>query len=181
MNEIFNPDQVDEIFGLNDIERRKAISENRPTNYSVVRPELLNHLYEAMYLQRLREPDSQKWSFQIQGSRELCGATQMGDEKVTLSFSKTRSNDKRETVEPGFDLVFVGTGYTRQAHAEILQPIQHLLEDTYSSVERDYRLKLKKGVVGPDCGIWLQGCCETSHGVSQIIQPLSTFIGYSIW
>lgn len=107
-----------------------------------------------------------KWRFQIQASRELCGVTETENGKMALHFSATNSSDKREIVESGFDLVFVGTGYTRNSHVAILQPIQHLLQDSFSSVERDYKLKFKEGVIEADCGIWLQGCCEASHGVS---------------
>ena len=125
-----------------------------------------------MYHQRLRDPDKGKWPFQIQGSRELCEATETEDGKVTLHFIAPKRSESSETVESGFDLVFVGTGYTRNVHAQILQSIQYLIEDSFSSVERDYRLKLKQGAVDSDCGIWLQGCCEASHGVSCIFSPL---------
>ena len=165
VNEIFDPDRVDEIYALEDTERSKAIADNRPTNYSVVRPELLDRLYEDMYHQRLRDSDKEKWRCQIQGSRELCDATETEDGKITLRFIAPKSNSS-EFVESGFDFVLVGTGYTRDVHAKILNPIRHLFEDSFNSVERDYRLKLKVGAVQPDCGIWLQGCCEASHGVS---------------
>jgi L-ornithine N5-monooxygenase len=33
-------------------------------------------------------------------------------------------------------------------------------------VSRDYRVKFAEGSVGPGSGIWLQGCCEATHGVS---------------
>ena len=119
-----------------------------------------------MYHQRLREPDIKKWPFQIQGSRELCDAKETDDGKVALRFIAPNSSDMRDIEESGFDLVLVCTGYTRDAHIGILEPIQHLLKDSFNSVERDYRLKFKQGVVDAGCGIWLQGCCEASHGVS---------------
>jgi len=171
VNEIFDPDRVDEIYALEDSERYKTIAENRPTNYSVVRPELLDRLYEDMYHQLLRDPDREKWPYQIQGSRELCGATQTKDGKVTLRFVAPKSSDTSEIVESGFDLVLVGTGYTRNVHARILKPVRHLIEDSFNSVHRDYRLKFKEGAVDSNCGIWLQGCCEASHGVSHSFLP----------
>ena len=173
VNEIFDPDRVDEIYALEDAERYRTLAENWSTNYGVVRPELLDRLYETMYHQRLHDPDKEKWSFQIQGSRELCNAAQTVDGKVSLSFVAPKSSDKREIIESGFDLVLVGTGYTRDAHVRILEPVRHLLEDSFSSVDREYRLKLKQGAVDSDCGIWLQGCCEASHGVSRFLSPFS--------
>ena len=32
-------------------------------------------------------------------------------------------------------------------------------------VSRDYRVQYRAGAVESSCGIWLQGCCEESHGV----------------
>ncbi len=79
VNEIFDPDRVNEIYALEDHERGLTIAENRPTNYSVVRPELLDRLYEKMYHQQLREPNKDRWKHQIQGSRELRDTTVDGN------------------------------------------------------------------------------------------------------
>ncbi len=172
VNEIFNPDRVDEIYALEDGERQTIIAENWPTNYSVVRPELLDRLYEKMYHQRLREPDQDQWPFQIKPSRELWHASETSDGRIMLHFSSPKNNDHSQITESGFDLVFAATGYTRNAHAQLLEPVKPLLEYTFSSVERDYRLKLKQDLVAPECGIWLQGCCEASHGVSHFSDKL---------
>ena len=175
VNEIFNPDQVDGIYSLRETERCNMIAENRPTNYSVVRPELLDRLYEKLYHQRLQTSNPSQWRFQIQASRELSAITEMEDGKMSLGLVTTNSRDRREIVESNFDLVFVATGYTRTAHETILQPIQHLLQDSFSSVERDYKLILKEGALDSNCGIWLQGCCEASHGVSCTPHPFHLF------
>ena len=173
MNEIFDPDRVDEIYALKANERHKILEENRPTNYSVVRPELLARLYELMYQQRLRDPGKDQWQFQIQVSRELCAAAYTSDGKVTLRFDATKSrSSSSKIVESGFDLVVLGSGYVRNEHVQLLKPFQHLMEEGFSSVERNYRLKLNPKVVATDCGIWLQGCCEASHGVSHTRQLL---------
>ena len=65
-----------------------------------------------------------------------------------------------------FDLVIVATGYVRNAHETLLEPVRYLLQSDTYTVGRDYRIKFKEEAVGDDCGIWLQGCCEESHGVS---------------
>ncbi len=166
VNEIFDPDRVDEIYALKDNERSMVIAENRPTNYSVVRSELLDRLYERMYHQRLHEPDVDRWKLQIKGSRELCDVKETGGGKVELHFITPKNNSSSQIIEYGFDFVFAATGYTRNVHVQLLEPIRHLVEDSFSDVERDYRIRLKQGLVNSDCGIWLQGCCEASHGVS---------------
>ena len=69
-----------------------------------------------------------------------------------------------------FDFVFVATGYSQSAHEAILRPLarwfangeRHGLPQT----ERDYRIKFHEGIVSREAGVWLQGCCEESHGVS---------------
>lgn len=166
MNEIFDSDRVDEIYSLRDKERSVAIAENRPTNYSVVRPELLDRLYANMYYQRLQEPNEKLWRFQILHSREVSGARRNSDRKMDLEFLTPMEDSNGHIMENDFDLVFAATGYTRDGHTQLLDPIKHLIEGGFNSVERDYRLKLKHGAANSDCGIWLQGCCESSHGVS---------------
>ena len=34
-------------------------------------------------------------------------------------------------------------------------------------VSRDYRVQFAPGAVAPGSGVWLQGCCEATHGVSE--------------
>ena len=157
-----------------------VIAENRPTNYSVVRSELLDRLYEKMYHQRLHEPDENHWPFQIQHSRELCYTSETAEEKIDLQFTTRRNSKNSQIVETGFDLVFAATGYTRNKHMQLLEEVEDLLEDTFNSVERDYRLRLKSGAVDPECGIWLQGCCEASHGVRDPLLSRPPLIQYNL-
>lgn len=35
-----------------------------------------------------------------------------------------------------------------------------------SNVDRDYKLRFRDGVCEDGCGIWLQGVCEGTHGLS---------------
>ena len=65
--------------------------------------------------------------------------------------------------------MITGTGYSRNAHEDLLRPARDVLEAEAGDavgVSRDYRVRTKPGMVSDDCGIWLQGCCESSHGVS---------------
>ena len=72
----------------------------------------------------------------------------------------------RETLD--VDAVIVATGYTRNAHQKLLAPCWDLREENSKewSVQRDYRVRFRPGIVGDRAGIWLQGCCEASHGLS---------------
>ena len=40
------------------------------------------------------------------------------------------------------------------------------LEGAKWQVQRDYKINFTEKSVGEDAGVWLQGCCETTHGVS---------------
>lgn len=89
------------------------------------------------------------------------------------------------------DLVIAATGYRRDAHVEILRDTWPLLPKATPSkasfekpitgwnvaavgedgerkmaVGRDYQVQYQPGTVDSGSGIWLQGCCEGTHGVS---------------
>lgn len=95
------------------------------------------------------------------------------------------------------DLVVAATGYRRTAHVDMLKDAWNLLpeargesksrsdqwtvstdggEKRVMEVSRDYKVKFAKGAVAPGSGVWLQGCCEGTHGVSSEIfhSPPST-------
>jgi L-ornithine N5-oxygenase len=40
-------------------------------------------------------------------------------------------------------------------------------------VGRDYGVRFSSGTVAPGSGVWLQGCCEATHGVSGRLIPCS--------
>lgn len=142
-----------------------SLQDNRATNYGVVRPELLDKLYEIMYHQRLHEPDDTKWQYRIIAFREVCGYEKEPSGQLHLRLRDTNTGEVT-TSDAAFDLVILATGYTRNAHETLLDPTRHLLESGNYDVGRNYQVKYKADEVSSDCGIWLQGCCEGSHGVS---------------
>lgn len=168
VNEVFDPDRVDPFYDLPAHSRRKTNASDKGTNYGVVRPELLDRMYENMYRQRLHEPDQRKWQYRIVPWREVVGfePTRPDGRRLRLTLKNTSSGDT-STSESGFDLAVLGTGYERTGHEILLAPTRHLLQhrDRYA-VERDYRVLFREGDVADGCGVWLQGCCEDSHGVS---------------
>lgn len=94
------------------------------------------------------------------------------------------------------DLIICATGYQRRAHVDMLKdswsllpeadPVQRSLKPTQErwlveasnadqplksstrvlEVGRDYGIRFTPGAVAPGSGVWLQGCCEATHGVS---------------
>ena len=168
VNEIFDPDRVDTFYNLSLETQQKTILSDKSTNYGVVRPELLDQMYEKMYHQRLREPDQSKWRCKIVTWREVTGAEVQSDGLLLLRLRNT-SNGESSMSESSFHLVIVGTGYERNMHESLLRPTRDLLRDDKYTVERNYRLKFRQGAVADNCGIWLQGCCEESHGVGVVL------------
>ena len=71
-----------------------------------------------------------------------------------------------ETSEP-FDCVVFATGYKSNTTETVLKKLEPLLDAPAGqfAVDRDYRLRFKEGSVSQDAGVWLQGWCESTHGV----------------
>lgn len=84
---------------------------------------------------------------------------------VRLKIRDVRYNTV-ETTESRYDLVVAATGYRHNGHENLLQSLGNLLPAGQHLVSRDYKLAFRPGMVRDDCGIWLQGCCEDTHGVS---------------
>ncbi|KJZ73803.1 hypothetical protein HIM_06921 [Hirsutella minnesotensis 3608] len=104
-----------------------------------------------------------------------------------------------ETLE--VDLIIAATGYQRNAHVEMLRPAWDMLPETRPAepefgkgitgwnvqtdkgerkmaVGRDYKVKFTPGAVADESGIWLQGCCEGTHGLSDtLLSVLATRSG----
>lgn len=178
VNEIFNPEHVDELYSQSPQVRKAAIAEDKGTNYGVVRLELLEKIYGTIYEQRIRNQDKGTWQHRILPYRHVTAVEDLpGNGSIRLHIRNDSSafgessNSTKETVD--VDAVFVATGYVRNAHEQMLRPAEFLkpaAEDTNSwQVARDYRVRFEAGTVGDDAGVWLQGCNETTHGLSDVL------------
>lgn len=184
VNEIFNPNRVQSTFNRDPTLRAKTLTEDKGTNYGVVRLNLLEHIYETLYTQRLRignsEEAQKKWPHQILPYRYVVDATEspalpggirlIARDQSPLYFSNTPGATEQQEVLD-FDAVFVATGYQRDMHETLLKDARHLmpagvLEDAKWTVGRDYKVSFADKKVASDAGVWLQGCCEKTHGVS---------------
>jgi L-ornithine N5-oxygenase len=177
VNEIFDPDQVDGVYNQAANVRLDAIVSNRATNYGVVRLSLLEHLYEQLYEQRLRIPNSKDWKIRIKSNKQVVKTTVSNhstESKLVLQLKKVRDDGsaETETEQLAVDAIFVATGYVRNAHQDMLKgtrrllPTKHEREETKFPVGRNYRVEFDPQKVSPDAGVWLQGCNESTHGVS---------------
>jgi L-ornithine N5-oxygenase len=152
-----------------------------------------------MYDQR-RElgPDETAWSHRIMGGKQITSIESRG-ETLELKVQGVQDSAldgfldvaNEEVIEA--DLVIAATGYQRNAHIGMLKNAWDLLPkatpgglefskgisgwnvDTEEgerkiAVGRDYKVKFAPGAVADGAGVWLQGCCEGTHGVSGSIQ-----------
>lgn len=154
-----------------------------------------------MYDQRRElGPDETKWPHRVLGGRQIGSVDNRGDKlKITVHpIQDTGLPDglveesEAETLEA--DLIIAATGYQRTAHIEILKSTFDLLPkaaprgvefgkgitgwnveteegERKLAVGRDYRVKYAPGSIAAESGIWLQGCCEGTHGVSVNLDP----------
>lgn len=74
VNEVFDAGRVSPIYGKDARIRQQLNRENRATDYSVVRPELLDSRYTKMYVQRFHVLIESRWKHRIFGPSELISA-----------------------------------------------------------------------------------------------------------
>lgn len=164
--------------------RAQTLTEDKGTNYGVVRINLLEHIYETLYLQRIRYGNSreaeEQWPHNILPYRRVTavedspvvqnGIRLLIRDQSPLYFSEVPGAGEEKQILD-VDAVFVATGYLRNLHETLLKDARHLmpggdLKDAKWTVGRDYRVNFENKAVSDDAGVWLQGCCETTHGVS---------------
>ncbi|KAI5301753.1 hypothetical protein KEM55_001532, partial [Ascosphaera atra] len=169
VNEIFDPESVDGFFNQPPEVRKQQLEENKLTNYSVVRLGLLEHIYDKIYRQKFLNPDPSTWALRIFNERSILGEKQLSNGKLQIELQNVKTGEK-EWRDQEFDLVILATGYQRNPFCHVLKPLQPLLEEPPKgeqfSVDRDYHARFQPGKVASDAAIWLQGSCESTHGLS---------------
>ncbi|QXH33933.1 lysine N(6)-hydroxylase/L-ornithine N(5)-oxygenase family protein [Pseudomonas muyukensis] len=156
VNEIFAPDYTDLVFNQDQAERQKLIGEYHNTNYSVVDIDLLERIYGILYRQKV----AHQYRHAVLCRRQVQAATATAEGiELTLQDLATHQSQTHR-----YDAVILATGYERRSHRDLLAPLQGYLEDF--SVARDYRALANSELLTP---VYLQGFCETSHGLSDTL------------
>lgn len=182
VNEVFDPERVDDVYAQDPSVRAKAIAKNKATNYGVVRIELLENIYSTMYSQRVQYESEEHWPQRILNHRNVTGVEDLDlsgkpplrlhihNDAGTYCSSKASGNETLDV-----DLVVVASGYQRNAHEDMLRGMRHLMPGKGDSVEqrwsvgRNYGVQFEKGAVSSDARLWLQGCNEGTHGLSDTL------------
>jgi len=181
VNELFNPEAVDAFYDQPEELRHQSLQKNKSTNYSVVRLELLERIYESQYFQSIKQPDKSLWQHQILPSREIVAVADMRENKrLNLTLKSLDPSRKKAKEVLNVDAVILATGYRRDAHVDMLTDCQIINGSGGQQwrADRDYRLKLDPSFVEDGVGIWLQGCNEHTHGLSDsLLSVLATRSG----
>lgn len=155
VNEIFNPSYIDQIYRQSPERRADLLTEFRNTNYAVVDLELIERVYQIFYLQKLRNESRHE----LLTRREIVDA-QSSQQEVRLTLRNLATGKLQDQ---GFDAVVLATGYRRDQHIGLLDGLGDYLDGL--EPDRNYCLRLRDS----DARIYLQGCCELSHGLSDTL------------
>jgi len=157
-NELYYPSFVDEFYDARPTARDQILREMHRTNYSVVTPPMLEHLYADLYLDRFNGRNERRLITMV----DITGAREAGDE-VVLELTDRRTGTVTELHR---DLVFLGTGFDTQM-PRLVRELAGSLELDRIAVSRNYRLQIDTaGTVGSTAACYLQGVNEETHGIS---------------
>ncbi|KAH6672795.1 L-ornithine 5-monooxygenase [Verticillium dahliae] len=176
VNSIFNPSYTDSLPRSQQY-RRALIKDAKATNYGVVRLELIEHLRSH------GNHESDRLQLHVRRVEDSFNQSGITDEFLEQGPSSEEILD--------VDLIIAATGYQRNAHVDMLRDSWNLLPETQPvssgrvsrstdgrsegnvdsgsrklEVGRDYKVRYAPGAIAPDAGVWLQGCCEATHGLS---------------
>ena len=156
VNEIFGPDYTDLVFNQPETERERLIREYHNTNYSVVDIDLIERIYGIFYRQKVS--GIARHAFRTLTTLSKATATERGIELTMCN------NATGEVTVRHYDAVVLATGYERQMHRKLLAPLEQYLGDF--EVDRNYKL-----ITDERCkaGIYMQGFCQASHGLSDTL------------
>lgn len=156
VNEVFSPQFTDLVFQQASSERERLVNEYHNTNYSVVDIDLIERIYGIFYRQKVS--GIARHAFRTLTTVEQARATERG---IELALLNTATG---ELTVRHYDAVVLATGYERQMHRQLLAPLEAYLGDF--EVDRNYRV-----ITDERCkaGIYMQGFCQASHGLSDTL------------
>lgn len=156
VNEVFAPAATDLVFKQSSAEREQWLREYRHTNYAAVDMPMIEQIYRILYKQKVSGVI--RHSFR---SSSVIDGVNTTNKCVELSINNLATG-ARERHE--YDVVILATGYQRQKHRELLAPLGEFMNGC--EVDRNYQVKTRENFHVP---IFLQGYCESTHGLSDTL------------
>ncbi|MEU5825164.1 lysine N(6)-hydroxylase/L-ornithine N(5)-oxygenase family protein [Streptomyces sp. NPDC047803] len=160
-NKIFDPDAVDEFYAAPENVKRRLMDYHGNTNYSVVDIDLIDDLYRQMYQEKVLGTERLRF---LNVSRLTAV-----EETPDRARATVKSLVTGEETELDADVVVFATGYSPADPLGLLGEVGvHCLRDEEGRVrvERDYRIATDTGL---NCGIYLQGGTEHTHGITSAL------------
>ncbi|GAA3816072.1 SidA/IucD/PvdA family monooxygenase [Sphaerisporangium flaviroseum] len=157
-NRVFDPEAVDTYYGAREEVKRTLFGYHRNTNYSVVDVELIDELYRRSYQEKVNGHHRLRM---LNLSRVVEARETASGVRVAVESLPTGEIDVLDA-----DVVIYATGYREADVFGLLGEMgEYCLRDDQGRprVTRDYRVETVDGV---DCGIYLQGPTEHTHGIS---------------
>ncbi|MGO4155490.1 lysine N(6)-hydroxylase/L-ornithine N(5)-oxygenase family protein [Cupriavidus sp. YAF13] len=161
VNEIFAPAYTDVVFEQAQAGRDRLIEAYLNTNYSVIDADLIEQIYAMLYRQKV--------SGQFRANLLTCKAVRAahgGANGIELTVATTApgAGIDADSETRRYDAVVLATGYERESHRRLLEPLARYLGDF--SVDRNYRVQAAPELAVP---VYLQGFCQSSHGLSDTL------------
>jgi lysine/ornithine N-monooxygenase len=161
VNEIFNPEYTDYVFQKPDGERAAMLEEFMNTNYAAPDLALIEQIYNVFYRQKVAGPERHRFLRQHEVDSVMADGRQIGLGLLDM--------DTGTPSLASYDAVVLATGYVRDLHQHLLAPLAPHLDGF--SVDRHYRLQTPSHV---HPGIFLQGCSEGTHGLSDTLLSVTS-------
>ncbi|WP_330451512.1 MULTISPECIES: lysine N(6)-hydroxylase/L-ornithine N(5)-oxygenase family protein [unclassified Streptomyces] len=160
-NKIFDPDAVDEFYAAPENVKRRLMDYHGNTNYSVVDIDLIDDLYRQMYQEKVLGTERLRF---LNVSRLTAVEENADRARATVKSLVTGEETRLDA-----DVVVFATGYSPADPLGLLGEVgEHCLRDEEGRVrvERDYRIATDTGL---NCGIYLQGGTEHTHGITSAL------------
>lgn len=165
VNEVFLPEMVDFFYELPADRRQGVVDSFRDVNYSVVDHPLIKKIYRALY----DESVIGKKRARVLPYKQLLDVEER-DGEVCLRLRDLIQGDERELRCDGLVLC---TGYRWDNRHPLLDELTPWLREEEGGsgyrVLRDYRLEARPGFAP---GVYFQGYCEATHGISETVLSL---------
>lgn len=162
VNGIFDSAFIDDIGTSPPHLRDKIVADHADTNYSVVDAPLITRLYEIQYGERVSGKVRLRFKNFSKALRVIEGT------HGVVVVSEDARTGREESIEA--DTVVMATGYTYPNPPKVLASIAKDFaldpQTLRPQVNRHYRAAMKDGV---RYGVYLQGCNEATHGLSDTL------------
>jgi lysine N6-hydroxylase/L-ornithine N5-oxygenase len=156
VNEIFNTDFTDYVFNTPEQERSKILNEFWHTNYAAPDLVLIEQIFNVFYQQKVSGIERHRFLRRHEVRNAIA-------QPQGIQFTLYDLNTATERTET-YDAVVLATGYHRDHYKSLLTPLTPYFKEM--TVDRQYRVCSTSNFKP---AIFLQGACESSHGLSDTL------------